>query len=236
MLLPTRLSPRGLVRAALFCAALACAPMAAHGARFTGTFEGIATAVGLPLNFEPPRPVSYYDGAPLTGTFDIFVPDATPNQISPFEWGNFLNGNGGYFSMSVDVKDAHFDVFQGDVDPASGAFPSVFWLSSGDDWQFVQFMTDFQPKYSGGIVTLRGPRGSLFNGLDPSTLHLDPGALPTMSGYLADADASIRLTWEATAVSFQLAAPVPEPAPLLLLALGGGVLAACRGRARVTRT
>ena len=61
-----------LLATALTATALfASGPQAA--VRYTGSFTGIASAEQLPLNFPPPLPASYYDGATVTGTFDINV-------------------------------------------------------------------------------------------------------------------------------------------------------------------
>jgi MYXO-CTERM domain-containing protein len=208
-----------------------CLGAPAHAIVLSGSFSGIASAEPLPLNFPPPRPVSDYDGAPITGTFEVNVPDPQFYQgDGSGTSGYFLNGGGGYLSMSFRILGEQFDVFQGSPPAGSFDFPSIIDLQTGPTGQSVRFMTDFRPRYSGGILTLSGAAGSLFAGLDPSTLHIDPAAPPALSAYFADAGAEMSISVAATSVSFQLASPVPE-APGLWMGLAGlGLIGAARRR------
>ena len=205
------LSPKPMWRVAL-AAAVACACGPAEAIVLSGTFSGVASAEPLPLNFPPPRPVADYDGAPISGSFEVNVPGPTFHQGSADgTFGYFLNGNGGYLSMSFRILGEQFDVHQASAPPGSTEFPSIIALGTGPALQTAQFLTDFRPRYSGGILTLSGPTGSLFSGLDPSTLHLDPSALPSLHAYFADSRAAMAIQFDATSVAYTLSTPVPEP-------------------------
>lgn len=224
-----------LIRALLPIALLAACALATQPARavhVSGSFSGIAQADPLPLGFEPPRPESYYDGAPVTGTFDAFVPDPQ-FQVGGADYAYFLNGNGGWLSLSYTIKDAHFSFFVGTPNPPGAGLPSVLLLiapSASDPFQTVVFLTDFMPKYDGASFELRGPAGSLFDGLDASTLRFDAAAPPQFGTSFASSSAAMRIAVDVGQVVFRTTA-VPEPGTcaLMLAGLGAVGLAARRG-------
>jgi hypothetical protein len=216
------------LRASLPIALLAVCALATQAARavyVSGSFSGIAQADPLPLGFEPPRPESYYDGALVTGSFGAFVPDPQ-FQVGGADYAYFLNGNGGWLSLSYTIKDAHFDFFVGTPDPSSAGLPSVLLLNAPSDsnpFQTVLFLTDFMPKYDGASFELRGPAGSLFDGLDASTLRFDAANPPLFSTGFASSSAAMRIAVDVRQVVFQTT-PVPEPETCALMLAGLGAV------------
>ena len=82
-------------------AALAATPTAGASPLFIGgTFSGIASVRQLPLNFTPPRPMSYYEGATVTGSFEVFAPNPQPVSFSDSSFYNL----GGWLSLSYTVS------------------------------------------------------------------------------------------------------------------------------------
>jgi hypothetical protein len=189
----------------------------------SGSFSGIVHADALPLPFPPPRPIGYYDGAAVNGTFSVNL--VAPHfQVGGDGYAYFVNGDGGAFSLSYDIRDEHFS-YSADhsvIELRNPAGPSGM--------QSATFLTDFMPKYLGGWFDLIAPPDSLFSGLDVNTLHLDPGATPIFKTSFADAPAGIRVEVEVGAVHFD-AAPVPEPSTVTML-LVGCVLMACFAKMR----
>lgn len=217
-----------------------CMMASQHAQAFylSGSFSGIAQADPLPLGFTPPRPESYYDGAPVTGTFSVFVPDPQ-FQTGGDDFAYFLNGNGGWLSLSYTIKDASFDFFVGTPDPSSSNLPSVLLLQAPggpSSFQSVLFLTDFMPKYQGASFELDGPAGSLFDQLDPATLRVDPAAPPTLVTSFSSADASMHVTIDVGHAMFRTISPVPEPATGTLLIAGCALLVWYRRRAPPGRT
>jgi len=189
----------------------------------SGSFSGIVHAEALPLPFPPPRPVSYYDGAAVSGAFSVDL--VAPHfQVGGDGYAYFVNGDGGAFSLSYDIRDEHFSY------SAEHSVISLLDPSGSSGMQSATFLTDFMPKYLGGWFELVGPPGSLFSGLDVNTLHLDAAAPPIFNTRFADAPAGIRVEVEVGTVHFD-AAPVPEPATVAML-LVGCVLLACFRRLR----
>lgn len=218
-------------RTVLLAVASACTCWPAQAIVLRGTFAGIASAEPLPLNFPPPRPIDDYDGATITGSFEVNVPDPVFYQGTG-SYAYFLNGNGGYLSMSFRILGEQFDIHRASPLPGSSDLPSLIVLDGGGaSTQTAQFLTDFRPRFGGGILTLTGPTGSLFTGLDASTLHLDPDALPSVQAYFADSRAGMTISFEATSVNFDLATPVPE-APAVWMGLAGLALVAAARRRR----
>ena len=192
-----------------------------------GSFSGIAQAEQLPLGFPPPHPESYYDGAPITGSFEVFVPNPQPQSPGS---GYFLNTDG-WLSLSYTIKNETFSFFVGSPDPSSGSLPSVILLqasSASSPVQSVSFLTDFVPKYDGASFQLTGPPGSLFDGLDANTLRFDPSHPPLFGTSFASASAEMQFSIDVTQVSFRTLAPVPEPATTALLLAGVALLGARR--------
>jgi hypothetical protein len=76
-----------------------------------------------------------------------------------------------------------------------------------------------------GSFELTGPPGSLFSGLDASTLHVDPAAAYTGHNYLTSSTASASFYVAMTQIAFQTTSPVPEPTTGALFVIGGALLA-----------
>jgi len=191
----------------------------------SGSFSGIVHADALPLPFPPPRPVSYYDGAAVNGTFSVDL--VAPHfQVGGDGYAYFVNGDGGAFSLGYDIRDEHFSY---------SAEHSVVLLldpSGSSGMQSATFLTDFMPKYLGGWFELTATPGGLFSGLDVNTLHLDPGAAPIFQTGFADSSAGIRVQVEVGAVHFD-PMPVPELSTVNMLMVGCLVLA-CFARLKAT--
>jgi len=199
----------------LVCAlALACPHATATPFHIGGSFAGIAQADQLPLPSEPPQPESYYDGAPVTGTFELYVPSPQPQSFSP---DYFLN-TGGWMSLTYRIRDMSFSFFVGSRDPMQTADSSVILLTAGSPLQSALFLTTFMPKYYGATFSLTGPTGSLFDGHDANTLHLDPSQPPSFTTWFADAQ--MHVTVDITQYTVLELAAVPEPTTAGLLLLG----------------
>jgi len=191
----------------------------------SGSFSGIAHASELPLPFPAPRPIGYYDGSAVTGTFSLDVVNPT-FQVGGTGYAYYVNGPGSSYSVTYDIKDQHF---------AYTADASVILLDNpagGAGGQSATFLTDFIPKYQGAIFSFTGMSGSLFTGLDPSSLHLDSSALPEFGTAFANAAEKIWVGVEVSAVHFDAAA-VPEPTTVAML-LAGCLLMACFARRRAS--
>ena len=184
----------------------------------SGSFSGIVHASELPLPFPAPRPIGYYDGAAITGTFSIDVVNPT-FQVGGADYAYYVNGPGSMFSLAYDIKDQHFS-YSTDAsvillsDPAGSA-----------GGQSATFLTDFMPKYEGGSFTLSGAASSLFSGLDPASLHLHPGEAIDFGTSFASSTEKIWVDVEVSAVHFD-AVPVPEPATVAMLLVGFALMAA----------
>lgn len=201
----------GVLMLSALVAAL-CSP--ARAFTLSGSFSGIAEAETLPLGFTPPRPASYYDGASVVGTFEFDVLDPVFQAGDAASYAYYLNGNGGSMTVSYTIKDAHFSYV---------ASPSVILLegaTGSSSITSVLLLTDVQPKYEGATLELQGPAGSLFDGLDASTLHVDPSEPPLLATNFSNAEASMHITVDVAEVAFQTMPEVPEPSSAALLAIG----------------
>lgn len=189
-----------------------------------GSFSGTVQAQQLPLNFSPPYPESYYDGAPITGTFEINAPNLT--SVSPYNEGGFL-------ALSYTIKDTQFSYLIDGNDPANGYLPSVVQLydSSGGQ-QSAMFSSGFIWKYQGASLTLTGPSGSLFYNSDPSTLYVDPNTPPTLNTDFSNAAAAMWFDVDVQHVDYRYepAVSVPEPGTGALFITGCALLAWQRRR------
>jgi len=201
----------------LAAALLAAVPVARADPFFVGgTFTGIVQAETLPLNFEPPHPASWYDGATVTGRFEVCVPDPQPA-------GDYALNAGGWLALSYTIRGETFAFRVDASDPLAGNAPSVIlltpaWRDGGP--QRVDFLTEFMPRYDGASFGLSGPPGSLFDGVDPTTLHLDADHPPGFDTGFASSTAEMRFAITTTAFTIAALAPVPEPADGALLLAG----------------
>jgi hypothetical protein len=224
------------VRSSLLVLALAAVPWAAQGAtpfHVSGTFSG-TTWADYAYWTEPRPPLSYYQGAPATGTFDIFVPAPVHHPVAdPDDRSYWVNGAGGYLSMTFDIRGEHFEVFQG-TPSEPWAFPSIILLSDyGTTTQTVNFMTDFMPKYGGGSASITGPQGSLFDDHDATTLRARAGDPLTFHFGFVSSELGYRFGFDNLDVRWAaVAAPVPEPATAALLLVGLALVGAARRAGR----
>ena len=206
----------------LIVAALAAAPVGASPLHIGGTFSGVGVSVtGLPLNFPPPHPLSYYEGAPVTGSFEVFVPNPQP---VPWRDDGFYNQDG-WLSLAFTVRDETFTYYVGS--PELG-YPSVIEMTPSVEGgpQSVSFSTFWIRSYGGASLGLIGPEGSLFDGLDPTTLHFDPTRQPRMVASLIDSRTTLSMGVDVQQFTMHALNEVPEPSTYALILLGLALLAA----------
>jgi len=213
-------------------AALAATPTAGAGPLFIGgTFSGIASVRQLPLNFTPPHPMSYYEGATVTGSFEVFAPNPQPVSFSDSSFYNL----GGWLSLSYTVSGETFTYLKESTRPPGS--PSILILSpsgAGHALQSVFFATDWTTRYDGASIELSGMPGSLFEGIDVATLHFDPSQPLSMHTGMSSSAAEMRMDVDVRQFTVRSLNAVPEPAPAALLVLGLALL--CASRWRVSRT
>ena len=208
--------------------------MTAPGFSISGSFSGIANADVLPLGSEPPRPESYYDGAAVTGTFELLVP-APQFQTGGSDFAYFLNP-GGLLALNYTIRDESFSfVVTSDAasDPATAGVILLGASSPTNPLQTATFLTDFTPKYNGASFQLSGAPGSLFDGLDASTLH-SPTSPPLFATQFSSSTALMHVMVDVSDVTFAGVTPVPEPASAVMLAIGLVVLMLLEVRRRRT--
>lgn len=192
----------------------------AQGFSIAGSFSGIAEAEVLPLGTPPPRPESYYDGALVTGSFELIVPGAQ-FQTGGSDYAYFTNP-GGLLALNYTIRDESFS-FVGTVDSGTGGVILLTGPYPGSEYQVATFLTTFMPKYDGATLRLSGAPGSLFDGLDATTLHLPPSP-PSLSTYFVSSTAGMLVEMSLTDVQFGNVTPVPEPATAAMFASGLVVL------------
>jgi hypothetical protein len=212
-----KLIRRSLQALLLPACVMACQPAQAFS--LSGSFSGTVEATQLPLNFTPPLPEAYYDGAAITGSFAIEVPNPT-FQTGGDNFAYYLNGSGGSLSLSYTIKDQHFDYAVG---PPDSSVILLNGASSPGSFQSAVFLTDFTPKYQGASFELSGP--ALFGGLDPNTLQFDPNAPPVFRTSFANAGAEMGFSVDVSQVAFNATPPVPEPSTYALFMAGAALLA-----------
>ena len=195
------------------------------GFHVTGSFTGTAHAELLPLPFPEPRPIEFYDGATVTGSFSLDV--VNPYfQVGGDNYAYFFNGPGSSMSVSYDIKGVHFD-YSSDM--------AVILLDKGTGPQALDTVaigTDFIPKYQGAIFQWAAAPGSLFDALDPNSLRLDGVGPMAFGAYFANADAKIRVSVDVAPDGWSFdTSPVPELSSAVMLLAGLAVLALWRAAA-----
>jgi len=188
----------------------------------TGTFTGTAHAELLPLPFPEPRPIEFYDGATVTGSFSLNVMNPY-FQVGGDNYAYFFNGPGSSMSVSYDIKGVHFD-YSSDM---AVILLDQFTMPQPSD--AVTIATDFIPKYQGASFQWSAAPGSLFDPFDPNSLRLDGVAPIAFSAYFANADAKIRVGVDVAPDGWSFdTSPVPEASSAVLLLVGFALLAVWR--------
>jgi len=192
------------------------------GFHVTGTFTGTAHAELLPLPFPEPRPIEFYDGATVTGSFSLNVMNPY-FQVGGDNYAYFFNGPGSSMSVSYDIKGVHFD-YSSDM---AVILLDQFTMPQPSD--AVTIATDFIPKYQGASFQWSAAPGSLFDPFDPNSLRLDGVAPIAFSAYFANADAKIRVGVDVAPDGWSFdTSPVPEASSAVLLLVGFALLAVWR--------
>jgi hypothetical protein len=179
---------------------------------YTGTFSGTVQSQIMPLNMEPPHPESYWDGAAVTGSFDVQVVD--PQMQFP---GGFLDRSG-QFQVSYLINGQTFQ-YGG----------SVIELAQDGATQSVSFLTDFITKYGDFAgVSFSGP--ALFTNFDPKTISLTNGNSIFTTGF-EDIGQLMYFAVDVKQSNYGPVSTVPEPSTFALFGLGALALVAKRRRA-----
>ena len=189
------------------------ASLPAHAVDFDGNFVGtVSLAEQLPRTQDPPHPASYYEGAPVYGSFALHLSDPQPFEPPGPNDAMFTDSGSVSFSYTLKGVDYSFDT-------GPGILLSLSTSPAGDPNQSLSVETTM------GFFELAGPPGSLFSGLDASTLHIDPTAAYTGQNILSSLQAKMLFVVDMTQVDFQTSSPVPEPATVALFTVGGVLLA-----------
>lgn len=205
--------PDGRLRKVLLLVALSTLSAAANAVplSYAGSFSGTVQATLMPLNIEPPHPESYWDGAAVTGSFDVQVVDPQPQFP-----GGFTDPNG-YFRVSYLINGQTFQ-YDG----------SVIELGQNGVMQEVAFLTDFITKYGDfASITFVGP--ALFTNLDPTTITLTNGNATFGTGF-EDSGEKMYFAVDVTQARYGPVSTVPEPSTFALFGLGALALVTARRR------
>ena len=186
------------------------------GFHVTGTFTGTAHAELLPLPFPEPRPIEFYEGATVTGSFSLNV--VNPSfQVGGSDYAFFINGPGSSMTVSYEIKGVHFD-YSSDA--------SVIELDSGSIVDSVSVLTDFIPKYQGASFGWTASHGSLFGAFDPNSLRLAPADSMVFGTGFANAEAKVVVGVDVAAGGWTFdTSPVPEVSSAAMLLAGCALLA-----------
>lgn len=181
-------------------------PLPAAALTFSGSFNGVmANAQWIPTNPATPYSPEDFIGAPVSGVFDVDIPDAwlanrTFDTYSPIAEG--------HASFRATVRGLDFAFTAGLLIPGSAGTDLAFW-------------TDYRPRFDGGILEFRSDDGSLVDGPTPASLRVDGTTVSGMGLSFADQHVSLAFHVDVTSFRFDaVAAPVPEPPLALLMALG----------------
>ena len=181
-------------------------PLPAAALTFSGTFNGVmANAQWIPTNPATPYSPDDFLGAPVTGGFDVDIPDA---WLALHRFDTYLPIAEGHASFSATVRGLDFSYTAGLLMPGSTGTQLSFW-------------TDYRPRFEGGILEFRSDDGSLVTSTTPASLRVDGTTVTGMSLGFADQHVSLAFHVDITSFRFDaVAAPVPEPPLAVLMALG----------------
>lgn len=200
--------------------------MRADAVELAGTFTGTVTlAEQISHSQDAPHPASYYEGAPVAGSFAISLPDPQPFE-PPGPADAMYSDPAGTLSFSYLLKGVRYS-----FETAASDFGLLLFLNlpTADDPTQTLFI---QPSSAFNSFALTGPAGSLYSGLDGTTLHFDPAVAYTGRNSLSSLQAEMTFYVDMTRVHFHPTSPVPEPATALLFAAGGALLTTRRLRRR----
>jgi hypothetical protein len=204
----------------LLCGALSEPAQALLGS-VSGSFEGTVQAGLLPLNFTPPHPDSYYDGAPIVGSFEFELVD--PRPVGAGGSGYFTDPAGS-LNVTYTVRGETF-AYQAGLSATPDAPVLLLQPAASGGLQSITLLTSFMPKYEGATLEFIGP--GLFSGLDARSIDFSHGH-PRLATSFASASAEMLFSVDVRQVKYgDIASPVPEPSTVLLLVFGGLALLCC---------
>lgn len=142
----------------------------ASAAELFGSFSGeISSAQVLPMTPDYPHPPSYYLGAPVTGSFALQVPDSLQPEFFS-DTSAFYYLDPAWFSMAYQFNGVNYAWgSSATAGPQNSSAPLFLGVPADGDPQILSFGSLFN-------FFLSGPVGSLYTGLDLTTLHADPTA------------------------------------------------------------
>lgn len=193
----------------------------AQALSYAGSFSG--TVQADQQGFNPPQPPSYWDGAAVTGSFEVRLVDPQ-YQFGSDTYAGFADP-AGYLRLTYLIKGQTFE-FEAGLVPGSISTPSIE-LGDYGGTQEVRFRTSFQPKYYGGDVSFVGP--GLFADFDPMSVALTNGNAVFSTSFV-DPTAAMYFGVDVTQVSYGAVGVIPEPSTFALFALGALALAATMHR------
>lgn len=183
---------------------------------FRGLVAGVQATLGGPL----PLPLDFFLDAPATGRFTADIPD---DWLAGQPLDRFLPLTEGSAALDFSVRGQSFAYRLGEgVDPPGLLLPEA----SG---QRLSFWSNFRFRGGGFLLDFRSDDGSLLDGTSPATYDLTDDTVDHMGISFVDPSRRIEGFIRVTSFSFaRVAAPVPEPAPWLMLGLGVAALAVGR--------
>ncbi len=157
---------------------------------------------------------------PVAGTFELQIPTRPWNDAPgiPPPSGR----------ITFDLNGEHFQFLAGPDQPDHPGAVSV----AGAPMQSVSFLTSYQPRFDGAIVTFASRDHLMFEGEDFSTLAIDRRTVSSMSASFASSRAGLTASVDVRA--FQLGTqppPVSEPPWWALLLTGVAGIVIWRWRA-----
>ena len=181
-------------------------PLPAAALTFSGTFNGVlSNAQWIPTNPATPYTPEDFLGAPVTGGFDVDIPDT---WLAIHRFDTYAPIGEGHASFQATVRGLDFSFTAGLLLPESAGTRLTFW-------------TDYRPRFDGGILEFRSDSASLVTGTTPASLRVDGTTVTGMGLSFADPQVSLAFHVDITAFRFDaVAAPVPEPPLAMLVALG----------------